>query len=52
MTVQTDTAPELGPVDLPLARLRDPVLRPIAEKVLAGIRLSHADGLASSAIST
>ncbi len=31
---------------LDLARLRDPLLRPIAEKVTAGERLSPADGLA------
>ncbi len=45
MTVQTDTAPVLGPVELPPERLRDPALRPIASKVLEGGRLNEADGL-------
>jgi len=45
MTVQTDTAPVLGPVELPLERLRDPALRPIATKVQEGVRLDEADGL-------
>ena len=34
------------PAELALDRLRDPVLRPIAEKVQAGVRLDEADGLA------
>src|SRR5215210_2084521 len=31
--------------ELDLGRLRDPALRPIAERVLGGERLGHADGL-------
>ncbi len=46
-----DTAPRLGPVDLDLSRIRDTALRPIGEKVLAGERLSPADGLALYATS-
>ena len=34
------------PSTLDLAALRDPALRPIGEKVVAGRRLDHADGLA------
>ena len=34
------------PAELALDRLRDPALRPIAEKVQAGVRLDEADGLA------
>ncbi|HEX6052670.1 MAG TPA: CofH family radical SAM protein [Gemmatimonadaceae bacterium] len=34
------------PIDLPMDRLSDPALRPIAEKVGAGERLSDADALA------
>ena len=33
------------PIELPLSRLSDPALRPIAEKVAAGERLDDADGL-------
>ena len=33
------------PLDVPMARLSDPALRPIAEKLRAGERLSDADGL-------
>jgi aminodeoxyfutalosine synthase len=33
------------PLDLPLKRLSDPALRPIAEKLAAGQRLDDADGL-------
>ena len=46
MTLQTDTAPVLGPVDLAPERFRDPALVPIGHKVLRGERLSAADGLA------
>jgi aminodeoxyfutalosine synthase len=46
MSVQTDTAPVLGPIDLAPERFRDAALRPIGEKVLRGERLSAADGLA------
>ncbi len=41
-----DPAPVLAPVELPTDRIRDPALRPIAEKVLAGERLTPADGVA------
>lgn len=34
-----------GPLDLPIHRLRDPALRPIAEKLGAGERLNDADGV-------
>jgi len=34
-----------APLSLDPARLRDPALRPVAEKLLRGERLSHADGL-------
>jgi aminodeoxyfutalosine synthase len=33
------------PLELPLSRLSDPALRPIAEKLVAGERLDDADGL-------
>ena len=33
------------PIELPLSRLSDPALRPIAEKLAAGERLDDADGL-------
>jgi len=46
-----DTAPRLGPVGLDLSRIRDTALRPIGEKVLAGERLTTADGLALYATS-
>ena len=46
MTFQTDTAPVLGPVELDPERFRDATLRPIGQKVLAGERLTSADGLA------
>lgn len=43
----TEQAPAvLSPVELRLDRLRDPALRPIAEKVLAGTRLDAADARA------
>jgi len=42
LTPQGDTMP----AELALDRLRDPALRPIAEKVQAGVRLDEADGLA------
>jgi aminodeoxyfutalosine synthase len=35
-----------APLELPVHRLTDPALRPIAEKLLAGERLDDADGLA------
>jgi aminodeoxyfutalosine synthase len=34
-----------SPLELPLHRLSDPALRPIAEKLVAGARLDDADGL-------
>ena len=34
-----------GPLDIPIHRLVDPALRPIAEKLAAGVRLDDADGL-------
>jgi aminodeoxyfutalosine synthase len=47
MTAMTEQAPAaLSPVELRLDRLRDPALRPIAEKVLAGTRLDAADARA------
>jgi aminodeoxyfutalosine synthase len=46
MTLQADTAPVLGPVELALDRLRDAALRPIGERLLRGERLTAADGLA------
>lgn len=33
-----------APIPFDLARLRDPVLRPIGEKLVAGVRLSATDG--------
>jgi aminodeoxyfutalosine synthase len=39
------TAPLLRPVAFDPARLRDPALRPVAERVLSGQRLDRADGL-------
>ena len=46
MTLQTDTAPVLGPVELDPERFRDPALRPIGHKVIAGERLTDEDALA------
>lgn len=46
MTFQTDTTPVLGPVKLDPERFRDHALRPIGHKVMAGERLTDADGLA------
>ena len=46
MSAPSDTPPILRPVELHLDRIRDPAVRPIAEKVAAGDRLSPSDGLA------
>lgn len=46
MNAPSDAPPVLSPVALALDRLRDPALRPIGEKVLAGTRLDASDGLA------
>ncbi|HRP08013.1 MAG TPA: CofH family radical SAM protein [Gemmatimonadales bacterium] len=46
MTVQTDTAPVLGPVELSRDRITDGVLRGMADKIVAGERLGADDGLA------
>ncbi len=49
--MDSPTGPAPQPPDLAIGRLRDPALRPIAEKVAAGRRLDAADGLALYATS-
>ncbi len=44
--MESPTTPVPQPADLAIGRLRDPALRPIAEKVAAGRRLDAADGVA------
>lgn len=45
MSAPSETTPVLSPVELAADRLRDAALRPIAEKVAAGVRLTPDDGL-------